>query len=206
MVNMQTKNNRAFTLIEMIVAMGIFVVTLSIASGGFLSVVRAQRAASALMAISDSMNITIEQMMREMRTSYNFCTSDSQFFARADCRFVPEGGVQFVNANNIVVRYILDSPSGAINRCIGNVAGGGFTCAPITAENVSVSKFITDLSGALRDDKRPPRVTMRFQITSADTQIKLLGISMSIQTTVSARCGPASLETETPELSCPAET
>jgi len=206
MVNMSIRRNHAFTLIEMIIAMGIFVVMLSIAAGGFLSVVRAQRIASSLMAVSDSMHITLERMMREMRTSYNFCNLDGPFFSD-DCMSVPTGGIQFVNANNIVVRYILNYNTNAIERCTGDFVGGGFSCSPVTAENVAVSMFSAGLSGAGENDERPPRVTMRFQISSTDPQIRQMNISTSIITTVSARCGPPlPLVRPAPRLSCPSET
>lgn len=206
MINTPTEKKRAFTLVELLIAMGVFVVALSIATGGFLSVVRAQRAASSLMAVSDSMSVTLERMMREMRTSYNFCNSQAALFQSDDCRFVPPGGVQFVNANNIVVRYILNNDTNAIERCIGAEAGGAFSCSPVTAENVAVINFFTDLSGAGENDKRPPRVTMRFRVSSTDPQIRDMNIFTSISTTVSARCGPASLGTPEPERSCPSET
>lgn len=206
MVKTHSFNNRAFTLIELIISMGIFVITLAIASGGFLSVVRTQRTASALMAASDSMNVTLEQMMREMRTSYNFCTASGPFFSDADCSSVPQGGIQFVNADNLVIRYILNGGTSAIERCIGAESGGGFSCSPVTAENVEIKKFVAELAGAGENDKRPPRVTLRFEIASTDPQVKRLGISTTIETTVSARCGPSALATSTTGFSCPAET
>jgi len=71
------KMQRGFTLIELIVAFGIFAILVTIASGSFVRSLRIQRVSLQLMAVNDNMAITLEQMTREMRTGYNFCTNSA---------------------------------------------------------------------------------------------------------------------------------
>ena len=89
-------NNKGFTIVELLIAMSIFIILTSITAGGFINVLRNQRIVVALMAANDNMGLTIEQIAREIRTGYNFCkVSESKF--------------QFVNADDEVIRYGFDS-------------------------------------------------------------------------------------------------
>ncbi len=214
-----TGGRAGVTLVEFLVAFGIFVFLITLASGSFVRSVRIQRAALQLMAVNDNMGITIEQMMREMRTGYNFCTSGTVLSGatssvNAQCASLGAGEIQFVTAGNVVTRYRLKSGGTAIQKGIvqlnwdlGSPAVGcddgefdstnGVCYRNITADNVKVTKaqFIPLYSDA--GDKRPPRITVSFEITSSDPLVQSLTSPMTIQTTVSARCG---------ELSCPSDS
>lgn len=194
----KTKEN-GFTLVELIVAFSLFSIIIAIASGSFIQIVRSYRVAAALTAANDSMALTIEQIGREMRTGYNFCViADS-----------PEPKIQFVNANNEVVRYKLDLLDKAIERAASDVfnsingnycldAGDSwFNYEKMTADNVAVTKLniaacgnnissdiVLDSCGGLTTR---PRITLAFSITGADPEVERLGISIDAQTTVSAR-------------------
>ena len=76
------RNSRsAFTLVEMLVAIALFSVVVSIAVGGFTRALRTQRQVIALIAANSNMSLALEQMAREMRTSINF--SCVEWFDRA---------------------------------------------------------------------------------------------------------------------------
>src|SRR5262245_61681011 len=62
-----------FTLIEVIVAIGVFSILFAIAAGGFLSALRAERQAAALLAAESNASIALERIAREIRTGYYFC-------------------------------------------------------------------------------------------------------------------------------------
>lgn len=207
------------TLVEFLVAFGIFTFLITIASGSFIRSVRIQRAALQLMAVNDNMGITIEQMMREMRTGYNFCTGASPL---SDVRFAgkcPDAGagsseLQFVTAGNVVTRYrikgtaiqkgvVLASydPSHPSTAACDVANGGefdpvnGICYQNITADNVKVTKahFETRYNNP---DSLPPRIIISFAITSNDPLVEAMTAPMTIQTTISARCG---------ESTCPAD-
>lgn len=214
------------TLVEFLIAFGIFTFLITIASGSFVRSVRIQRATLQLMSVNDNMGITIEQMMREMRTGYNFCTgalplSDARFAGKCPDASVGSSELQFVTAGNVVTRYRLKTdPSkkiyaiqkgvGVENWDPGNPGnsscdtdnGGEFDAVngicyqSITANTVKVTSVHFE-SRYNNGDGRPPRIIMSFAITSNDPLVEAMTAPMTIQTTVSARCG---------ETSCPSDS
>ncbi len=65
-------NFRGFTIVELLVAMGIFLIVVEIAVGGFVNALRAQKQVAALIAAEGNADLALEQMAREIRTGY-FC-------------------------------------------------------------------------------------------------------------------------------------
>jgi len=69
-----TKDNRifttGFTLVELLVAMAVFGVLMSLAIGVFVSAMRAQRNLTDLMSVNNNLNLVLEQVSREMRMGY----------------------------------------------------------------------------------------------------------------------------------------
>ena len=58
---------------ELLVAVALFSILMSIAAGGFVRALRSEREVSAMMAAESNVNLALEQMAREMRTGYLFC-------------------------------------------------------------------------------------------------------------------------------------
>ncbi len=213
-----TINRKGMTLVETMVAFGIFSILIVIATSSFLRATRVQKAAIQLMAVNDNMGITIEQMMREMRTGYHFCTRDFVptgigAAIQAQCQALDAGEIQFVNAANNTVRYrlfnamiergegllIWDPANPNPASCLGgelDTQNSGICYRPITANDTKIvsatfQPFHNDV------DKYPPRIVMSFQITSNDPLVQTMTSPVMIQTTVSARCG---------QLSCPSDS
>ena len=204
-----------FTLIELIVAFGIFVILIAVASGSFVRSLRIQRVSLQLMAVNDNMAITLEQMMREMRTGYNFCTNTANLSTadpavQAQCASLDDGEIQFVSAGNVLVRYRLKD--NAIQKGVGVAAwdpanptevscvegefdaANGVCYRNMTADTIKVSA--ADFR-ALHNDVEvlplyPPRIVLSFAITSSDPMVEVFTSPITIQTTVSARCGVSS--------------
>jgi prepilin-type N-terminal cleavage/methylation domain-containing protein len=75
MKNRYCKQNsqRGFTLIEMLVAIGVFAVVVAIATGGFVNSLRTQRQVASLISAQSNASLVLEQMAREIRTGFLFC-------------------------------------------------------------------------------------------------------------------------------------
>lgn len=221
--NLSRTSRSGVTLIEFLVAFSIFTILIAIASGSFVRSIRVQRVALQLMAVNDNMGITIEQMMREMRTGYNFCTRDSQLDDTrytAQCAGLDAGGdgsgeIQFVTAGNVITRYrwngdVIQKGTAVAGWDPGNPAsavcdvndGGQFDSAngicyqTITADNVKVTNVHFE-SRYNNVDSHPPRIIMSFAITSNNPLAEPMTSPITIQTTVSPRCG---------EMACPSDS
>ncbi len=159
---------RGFTLVELLVSIGLFAVITSIAVGGFVSILRSERQAAGLLAANSNVSLSIEQMAREMRTGYNFCTVRSCLLSE----------LNFRNARGEDITYRLQG--GAIER---QVNSGPFQ--KITADNVDVKYLKFYLQGREPGDGEQPRITIALGVASKE--VGLGGNIANLQTTVSAR-------------------
>lgn len=168
-IDRQVKIKNGFTIIELLVAMGLFVVLIGIATGGFVKTLRTQKAVVGLMAANDNVSLVLEQIAREIRTGYNFSKiSDTEF--------------QFVNAKNQVIWYRLNE--GAIERGTEDILLQR-TYKKITADNVKITNFKVELFGNNAGDGYPPRITISLSITGIGKYLD--NVVTNIQTTISSR-------------------
>jgi len=163
------KNLKAFTLIELMVAMTLFLVLIGIAVGGFIRALRTQRAIVELMAANDNASLTLEQIAREVRTGFYFIkVSDSEF--------------EFTNAYNVTVFYRLNE--NAIERGTQDIfSQRGYK--KITADNLKVVDFRINLLGNDSGDGYPPRITISLSVTGKSKYLE--NVSVNVQTTISSR-------------------
>ena len=157
-----------FTMIELVVSLGIFVVLVTIAAGGFVQALRAQRQVGALIAANSSVSLTIEQLTREIRTGVDFS-------------LLAPDELTFTNARLEDVTYRLNVD--VIERRAIDSAGNDSGFQPITADNVSV-KY---LGFVFLDDpvNYPPRITISLGISPTESDVK--EVILKLQTTASAR-------------------
>lgn len=160
---------RGFTLIELMVALSLFVIVLGISSSIFIRSLRSQRAIVSLIAVNDNSSLAVEQMAREIRTGYNLSTN------------IPASDqLDFTNAFGLAITYKLNSATKAIERKEGT---GAF--APITGSNVRIEKLKFILNGVGGGDGLQSRVTIVSRVGSASPQLQ--GFFTDIQTTLSPR-------------------
>ncbi len=165
-----------FTLVELLVAMGIFVSVLGIIIGIFIGALRAERSLVGFMAINDNVSLALEQMAREIRTGEDFSTPEQSVLI-------------FTNAQNEQVAY--RAPSGIIERgtcpiitCANLAEFADFTV--LTGNKAIVSRLSFELvNEAFPSSQWPPRVTIRLGVESSSPDT--FGGRADIQTTVSAR-------------------
>ncbi len=163
-------SRKGFTVIEMIVAVGLFSVVVSIAAGGFINALRAQRQAAGLIAANSNVSLAIEQIAREIRTGVSFCAEIGSCITRNE--------IAFRNGYGEDVVYRLED--GAIKR---GIVGGDFEI--ITAANVRVHDLVFILNGTDPVDGLQPRITMVVKVSSREPV--LTGNIITLQTTVTSR-------------------
>lgn len=136
--------SRGFTLIEILIASSIFVIFLVGILGAFIQAIRINRVAMEMMSINDNMSVALEQIAREMRTGYNFCTGNQILTVataqvQSMCANLDKNDdnreIQFVNYRNETVRFRINKMvnDSGLERGIDMLAGGDIydsaTCA-----------------------------------------------------------------------------
>lgn len=166
------KENKGFTLIEILVSISIFSVVMLITTSGFIGALRTQRQSSAFTYVNDDLSSVLEQMAREARTGENFCANGT---------LCPSSSVlSFVNASGMTVTYCLQGD--ALERVLGSDCASG---SEVTSNNVSVQYLKFIISGNQSNSGYPPRVTI---LVGAKPKDKTSAFFMAnLQTTVSAR-------------------
>ncbi len=159
-----------FTLVELLVAMGLFLIIVSIASGIFLRSLRTERTAVELLTVNDNASLTLEQMSRELRTGNSFAKiSDTE--------------LQFKNFSQDTVRYRLAVGArgeGLVERAVNS---GAFEA--LTANNIDVKKLHFIVLGNSSGDKLQPRITIAMNVAGRSTLLK--DVTTNLQITVSPR-------------------
>jgi len=174
---------KGFTLIEVLVSIGLFAIIVTIAIGGLTRALRAQRQVASLLAASGNVSLVLEQMAREMRTGSDFFCVRGDSSPNPPCRVRIVSEIIFTNSSGEVVTYRLES--GAIER---GVEGSDFE--RITGDNVAVQYLNFLLLGngnSFRDneDGFPPRVTIAIGVSPKE--VTLADRVLSLQTTISSR-------------------
>ena len=168
------KPRSGFTLVEFIVAIGLFSIIVAVAIGSVFRVLRTERQAASLIAANSNVSLVLEQMSREIRTGTNFCNSVTGI--------CPPSRLTFINAQSETVTYCLDS-EGHLERGIGSTLCGSLT--DITPNQVNVRDVVFIISGEEPDDGRQSRVTMSLTISPREGGVS--EATVTLQTTISAR-------------------
>ena len=71
-LNKKYFNKQGFTLVELIVAIAVFLSVVAMASGIFIRSFQTQRLVTDMMAVQSNSSLALEQIMRELRFGYNF--------------------------------------------------------------------------------------------------------------------------------------
>jgi len=166
------KEKSGFTLLETMVAIGIFSVVVVLTTSGFIRSLRTQRQASAFAYVNDNLSTVIEQMMREVRTGTDIC------FNSTSCQ--SQSVLSFVNAAGKTITYCL--LNNAIERSVSSACAAG---NEITGSKVYVSYLKFMLAGNRSGDGYPPRVTILIGARPSDQSSSFF--NLNIQTTVSSR-------------------
>ncbi|MBI4919735.1 type II secretion system protein [Candidatus Azambacteria bacterium] len=160
------KHNKqsGFTLIELIVAVGIFGLIVSMVFGVFVFAAVSQRRIIALRNVEDNLRFAVESMSKEMRTGKNFDAA--------------AGSISFTNAKSQAVIYRLN------NGIIEKSSDGGASYSAITGSETIIDYLNFYLMGQAAGDGLQPRITITAGATS---QVGNQSANLKIQTTVSER-------------------
>lgn len=180
---------KGFTLIELIVAIGLFSTLIAIAAGSFTNALKTQRQIAALISAQSNASLALEQAAREIRTGYLFCHDYNASTPSAPCAsfcsitgqgWTCDGFLDFYSATPANVKYILQN--GALAR-----SENGGSAQAITGENVSVKYLTFQLFGNIENDHWNPRITILMGVAPSSTDPAIANDVLNLETTVSAR-------------------
>jgi len=208
---------KGFTLIEMLVTVGLFAIIITIAVGGFTNAIRTQRQVSSLISAQSNVSLALEQMSRAIRTGYLFCSTPgnpgpgsgvansqaSNALSDCGCVYSPVSGapggswtcdaLDFYDSGSNHIVYELP-PTGQplagslVQSTTAYLASGGVQSTySITGDTVTVKYLKFQLFGETEGDHWPPRITISIGITPSSTDPAVMNNVINLQTTVSAR-------------------
>ena len=164
MKNRKLTIKKGFTLVEMIVAIGLFTVTLFISSSAFLAVLDADRKSRATRIAMDNLNLSLEDMSRRIKTGKDY-NCGGGVFGTADCPVLP-GGSALAITDQSGDRIIYKRGMGATPVIPGNGVSG---CGSALYTSPSQGCIIRDKNGiALRVTGPDVDITdLRFVVTGS---------------------------------------
>lgn len=172
LVNAHSKYSRGFTLIEMLVATGLFLAVLTIVVGAIISIQYGAKKARNMRIAMDNINMALESISRDIRTGTtihcdrgitpittwrNCPRTDADGNGGADSiALEAQGGDAFSSGDQHVYRLC----GGRIERSKTGDPGGSIPCgtlpfSPITAPEISVELLNFQVHGAEIDRNQP---------------------------------------------------
>ncbi|MCR4328092.1 MAG: prepilin-type N-terminal cleavage/methylation domain-containing protein [Patescibacteria group bacterium] len=205
---MNIKNSKlrreGYTLIELLVAIGLFGVVTAIAVGGFARALRTQRQAQLLLVSNGNVSEAIEGIARELRVARDFQTDVGGF--GSTCFGVVDGAPAIIPLQGNALRFKNPKNEDVIYRACNNrlerglTAGGKFALTvfkQVSSGSVKVQNLEFSISGnkpgsdvssvSNQPDGYPPRITIKISVAPNSDDPGISGSAMSLQTTVSAR-------------------
>ena len=153
-----------FTLVEMIVAFGVFAVIMVMATGSLISLLDANHQAQALKTVVNNLHFALENMSRAIRTgtTYHCDVTLGDVTAPRDCaQESPASSAVFAARDGKRVAYRQNG--GALERAV--VAAGeewrlslSGPYVPITAPEIPIEKLRFYVAGTSLTDDEQPRV------------------------------------------------
>ena len=153
---MKQSAQRGFTLLEMIVAVGLFSIVMVIVTGAYLSLVALDRQARATSSTVSNLSFALDSMTRALRTgrAYN-CGSPID-----DAGNCPAGGnsMSYTDSSGQTVTYLLKS-DGTIGQCTTTPCLQA-TATSLTDPSITVQSLTFYIRGGGVGDNLQPQVTI----------------------------------------------
>lgn len=177
LTKIKTKN--AFTLVELLVAMSVFIVAITTISGIFVRAVRVQRQSALIMTINSDASLIFERFAREARQGFNFSLSND-FSGYCSAGFDTVEFDRFLGGTQTKVVYRWNPLSGDVERKEGT---GSFT--PLNTSQNKIDRFC--FTKYQPQDSDPWRITAVLRTVPRDAA---LNYTVDFQTTITARTLP----------------
>lgn len=165
---LQSHKPRAFSLVELIVAMGLFSVVMLLATTAYMSLIDMDRTARARAALINNLSFAVEGMARSIRTGTQYACGDmpNESYGNGQCNsgyFVD--CFSFTNQEGKDISYV--HKDGAVGRYVGSYPGDrsctSSTIVPITDPAVHIERLEFFPTGMFSQDGRQASVLILVQ-------------------------------------------
>lgn len=186
MKNQLLQNQRGFTLIEVIVSVGIFAIVMTISLGALFSVVGASRQSTREQTVVDTLSFALDSMKRDLALGslYHCNATDVIDFTQKptprDCPSTPSSSIAFRDTNGATLAYTLSN--GVLFRKTTSVGPPD----PLTSSDLTINTLSFYVTGAeTANDHEQPQVHMLLSGTASPDGRTV--ITFKIQTTITER-------------------
>jgi prepilin-type N-terminal cleavage/methylation domain-containing protein len=138
-MNMTTHSHKGFTLVELIVSVGLFAIVMTLAAGAYLVMISANQRTQAVATGINNLSFALESMVRSIRTGTGYVC------AGALCQITSGNTFTFTNSSGQSVAYGVEgtSPNLYITRTVGGTA-----TALTDASLVNITRLTFQVTGA----------------------------------------------------------
>lgn len=181
MIGNMKNQKKGFTLLEMIVALGVFAVAALLATSSLLSLTDAQKKTFSLQSTYDNVRFALETMAKDIRTGdvyycgANFDDLPSVPTPRDCASGGPSLTYKNVAGNNIAYRVL----NGKIEKFVDGVSVGN-----MTSEDTTIDTLTFYVLGAPSGDNLQPRISIIIKGTAGSGRSRS---QFNLQTTISQR-------------------
>lgn len=156
------KHARGYTLLEMIVAIGIFSIIMLAATGAFLTLIDLDRQARAGNDVVTNLSFAVDSMARSIRTGTSYKCNNSS--TTPNCSSPPGTSFGFTDSSGRVIRYYVQN-----SQIYEDITQSGSTLSSaITDPRITITAVKFYVRGVGTGDGLEPQVTLSI-VGSAST-------------------------------------
>ena len=190
---MATKN--AYTLIEVMVAVGIFTIVIAAPTGFFVSALKGQQKALASQEVLDETSYALEYISRALRMAKKELNCASKLEPSTCACLTTSGygvnyelthegkGIKFTSYQNQCQEFFLDMNDNRLKE----VKDGG-EAIPLTSDDLEIVSFkIGSQDSWGQNDNKQPKISLFLEVKGVESARPELQPKIQIQTTISQR-------------------
>ena len=184
----KTQQKAGFSLIELLVAVTLFVIVMTVSVGTLLALVDANRKAQSLKSVINNLNFALETISRTIRTGDTYYCTTAQSIESVN---LPSGTLSCATGNTAIVLNNDANPTQRVayrfinGRIERRIAMTGMGWIALTAPEVAITDARFYVTGAEGGDGEQPLVTLAIH---GETGFSVrTDSSFQVQTTVAQR-------------------